>query len=61
MHYYNTGAVFEAAMEIFKPLLSKKLRERVIDIFFHVFACRDTGKWIHLLVFDLMSNKISVN
>ena len=29
LNYYNTGAVFEAVMEIFKPLLSKKLRERV--------------------------------
>ena len=36
MNYYNTGAVFEAAMEIFKPLLSKKLRERVIMI---IIAC----------------------
>lgn len=29
INYYNTGPVFEAAMEAFRPFLSKKLKERV--------------------------------
>jgi len=27
--YYNAGGIFDALMAIFKPMLSKKMRERV--------------------------------
>ena len=27
--YYNTGAIFDALMAIFKPFLNKKMQERV--------------------------------
>ncbi|CAH1794376.1 unnamed protein product [Owenia fusiformis] len=29
MHYYNTGAVFEAIMQLIKPFLSKKIQDRI--------------------------------
>ena len=28
-HYYNVGAVFDALMALFKPMLSKKMQDRV--------------------------------
>ena len=29
LHYYNAGAIFDAFMAVFKPMLSKKMQERV--------------------------------
>jgi len=29
MHYYNAGAIFDALMVIFKPMMSKKMQDRV--------------------------------
>jgi len=28
-HYYNAGTVFETLMAIFRPMISKKLQDRV--------------------------------
>jgi len=28
-HYYNAGAIFDAIMTMFRPMLSKKMQERV--------------------------------
>jgi len=46
MHYYNAGAIFDALMVIFKPMMSKKMQDRVrltikvsivISISYHIF------------------------
>jgi len=30
-HYYNAGALFEALMTVFKPMITKKMQDRVSD------------------------------
>jgi len=32
-HYYNAGAVFDFLMSIFRPLLSKKMQDRVRHLY----------------------------
>jgi len=49
-HYYNAGALFDALMAMIKPMLSKKLQERVrqtIEAVCHYFPLTYISRLVH--------------